>query len=116
MSRRSRMPRPEKVRSEEGSDASSGWGALTPIVALCAIALVISVLAFGGRGGAETRSGAACLTDSVPGRFGSWDDFFRRYPFDDAFLRSRIRAANGAAPDGVVVVPLEAGASCGKPD
>lgn len=116
MSRRSRMPRPERARSDRVAGASGGWGVLAPIVGLCVVALVAAVMAFSGRGGSETPSGAACLTDSVPGRFGSWDAFFRRYPFDDAFLKSRIRAANGDAPGDVVVVPLEAGTSCGKRD
>lgn len=110
MTRRSRMPALQKARAV----TPAGWGALTPVAALCVVALAAALVAFGGRGGAETRSSAACLTDAAPGRFESWDAFFRRYPFDDAFVKSRIKSANGDAPGGVIVVPLEAGVSCGK--
>lgn len=114
MSRGSRMPRSTRPRSAVRGGGSSGWGGLVPVAGLCVVAVVGSVVAFGGRGGTETRSSAACLTDSAPGRFANWDAFFRRYPFDDAFLKSRIREANGDAPGEVVVVPLEAGVSCGR--
>ena len=116
MSRGSRMPRSTRPRTARPGAGPGVWGGLIPAAGLCLIAVIGSVVAFGGRGGAETRSSAACLTDSAPGRFADWDSFFRRYPFDDAFLKARIREANGDAPGGVVVVPLEAGAACGRGD
>ena len=92
----------------------SGWGGLAPVVGLCAVALISAVMAFGGRGGVEAASGAACVTDAVPGQFETWTAFFRRYPFDDAFLKARIEAANGPAPGEVVAIPLEADSACGR--
>jgi hypothetical protein len=59
-------------------------------------------------------SGAACVTDAVPGAFDNWSAFFRRYPFDDAFLKARIEAVNGPAPGEVVTIPLSGDATCGK--
>ena len=113
MSRGSRAPKGQR----SGSRAMpTGWGRLGPVVGLCVVALVTAVVAFSGRGGVEAASGAACVTDAVPGEFETWTAFFRRYPFDDAFLKARIREANGDAPGGVVVVPLEAGAACGRGD
>ena len=120
MSRGSRMPRSTRPRTASAGAASlgagrgTGWGGIIPVAGLCVIALAAGLVAFSGRGGAETRSSATCLTDAAPGRFGTWDAFFRRYPFDDAFLKARIREANGDAPGPVVLVPLEAGASCGR--
>lgn len=116
MSRGRRMPRSNRPqpRTGQGPSGAAGWGGVVPVAGLCAVALIGAVLAYGGRGGSETRSGSACLTDSAPGRFANWDAFFRRYPFDDAFLKGRIREANGATPGAVVMVPLEAGASCGE--
>ena len=120
MSRGSRMPRSNRPRTAATGTARApaggvaGWVGVIPVAGLCVIALAAGLVAFNGRGGAETRSSATCLTDAAPGRFGTWDAFFRRYPFDDAFLKARIREANGDTPGAVVVVPLEAGASCGK--
>lgn len=121
MSRGSRFPRSQTDRARRarttgpGQGSGGGWIALAPAAGLCLMALIGGVVAFSGRGGTETRASAACLTDSAPGRFANWDAFFRRYPFDDAFVKARIREANGDAPPGVVVVPLERGAACGRP-
>ena len=92
----------------------TGWGGLAPVVGLCAVALISAVMAFGGRGGVEAASGAACVTDAVPGQFETWAVFFRRYPFDDAFLRARIEAVNGPSPGEVVAIPLQTDAACGR--
>ena len=92
----------------------TGWGRLGPVVGLCVVALVTAVVAFSGRGGVEAASGAACVTDAVPGEFETWTAFFRRYPFDDAFVKARIEAVNGPKPGEVVTIPLAGDASCGK--
>ena len=111
MSRGSRVPKGQR----SGSRAlPTGWGRLAPVVGLCAVAMISAVMAFGGRGGVEAASGAACVTDAVPGEFESWSAFFRRYPFDDAFVKARIEAVNGPAPGEVVTIPLAGGASCGQ--
>lgn len=115
MNRGRRMPRQSRTRSAS-QGAAGGWAGLAPVIGLCLVALIGAVVAFSGRGGAEARSNPACLADSAPGQFKSWDAFFRRYPFDDAFLKARIRDANGEAPGETVLVPLSVEASCGRRD
>ena len=111
MSRGSRVPKGQR----SGSRAMPiGGGRLAPVVGLCAVALISAALAFGRRGGVEAASGAACVTDAVPGEFETWTAFFRRYPFDDAFVKARIEAVNGPTPGEVVTIPLAGDASCGK--
>jgi len=109
MTRRKRMPRPGPVRS-----VPAGWGAIIPVVSLCALALASAVLAFNGRSGTGVRSDVGCLNDSIPGTFETWEAFFRRYPIDDAFLKARIRTVNGSVPGKVITVPLDANSTCGE--
>lgn len=111
MSRGSRTSKRSRARSRA---IPTGWGRLAPVVGLCAVALISAALAFGRRGGVEAASGAACVTDAVPGEFETWTAFFRRYPFDDAFVKARIEAVNGPKPGEVVTIPLASDASCGK--
>lgn len=115
MSRGRRMPRqPRTPRASQGGPG--GWTGLAPVIGLCLVALIGAVVAFSGRGGAEARSNPACLADSAPGQFRTWEAFFRRYPFDDAFLKARMREANGEVPGETVLVPLTVEAACGRSD
>jgi hypothetical protein len=103
---------PGGAKAGEPVRAPTAWLGLAPILALCAVVLALSVLAYERRGGAEMVAEDAPLTDSVPAELKTWDEFFARYPFDDGFMKCRIKRANGSAPDTVVEIPLKAGEAC----
>ena len=111
---RSTRSQPRSGQGRAGRGQGSGWAGVMPVLGLCALALIGSAVAFNGRGGTEARTSSACLIEAAPGRFANWDAFFRRYPFEDDFLKGRIRDANGYMPGPVIVIPLEAGTDCSE--